>query len=100
MNKKFIKYIFIFIIGLFLLLYFFGSNVFQSRLTVKRDLTQEQIDKFEEDVRNGVEVDIKNYIVKDKKYNNIITDTNSKISNVIEYSFKKIFEYLLKNIDV
>ncbi len=100
MNKKLIKYFAVAVILLFLLLYFFGSNVFQNRLTIKRDLTLEQIEKFEEDVKNGVEIDIENYVVKEKNYNNLVTDTNSKISHMIEFSFKKIFEYLLKNIEV
>ena len=101
MDKKIIiKYLLIIIISIFLFLYFFGSNIFQSKLTEKRILTQKQIEKFEEDVKNNVEIDINNYVVKDKSYNNFITDTNRKISNAIELGFKKIFEYILKNVDI
>ena len=100
MDKKIIKYFIILLFTLFLIIYFFGSNIFQSGLTKKRDLTQEQIEKFEMDVKNGVEIDINDYVVKDKSYDNSITRFNSKISSVIELGFKKVFEYLLKNIEV
>lgn len=100
MNNKVIKLVIYAVIILFLLLYFFGSNIFQSKLTEKRDLTTSQIAKFEEDIKNGVEIDINEYVVKDKTYDNIVTNTNNKISNMIELGFKKIFDFLLKNIEV
>ena len=82
-----------------LFLYFFGNNIYQGWITEKKDLTIEQIKKFEQDIENGVEIDLEEYIVKDKNFDNTITKINSKISNAIESSFKKIFKYLLKNID-
>ena len=100
MNNKILKITIYVVIALFLLLYFFGSSIFQSKLTQKRDLTTSQIAKFEEDVKNGVEIDINEYVVKDKTYDNIVTNTNKRISNIIELGFKKIFDFLLKNIDV
>ena len=100
MNNKVIKLVIYAVIILFLLLYFFGSNIFQSKLTEKRDLTTSQIAKFEEDIKNRVEIDINEYVVKDKTYDNIVTNTNNKISNMIELGFKKIFDFLLKNIEV
>lgn len=74
--------------------------MFPSNLTLKRDLTVSQIEKFEEDIKNGIEIDLNDYIIKDKSYDNIITNTNKKISNIIETGFKKIFKYLLKNINI
>lgn len=74
--------------------------MFQSDITLKRNLTISQIEKFENDIKNGKEIDLNDYIIKDKSYDNIITNTNNKISNAIESGFKKLFKYLLKNINV
>lgn len=100
MNKKIIKYFIIGILIVFLILFFFGSSIFKNKLTEKKDLTLEQIEKFEDDIKNGVEIDLNDYVVKDKSYDNSITNINRKISNIIEFGFKKVFEYLLKNIEV
>ena len=100
MNKKIIKYLILGILILFLILFFFGSSIFKNKLTEKKDLTLEQIERFEDDIKNGVEIDLNDYVVKDKTYDNSITNINRKISNIIEFGFKKVFEYLLKNIEV
>ncbi len=100
MNKNILKALIIGGFLLFLILYFFGSNMFQSDITLKRNLTISQIEKFENDIKNGKEIDLNDYIIKDKSYDNIITNTNNKISNAIESGFKKLFKYLLKNINV
>ena len=100
MNKKIIKYLVFAIFSLFLVLFFFGSYIFQSELREKRDLTEKQIAKFESDIKNGVEIDINQYIIKDKTYDNAITNINNDISRIIEKGFKNLFKYLLKNIDV
>ena len=100
MNKNIKRVLLILVLFIFTLLYFFGSNIFPGTLTIKRDLTLKEIEKFEKDVKAGVEVDINDYIVKDKNYDNIITKTNKKISNIISSGFKKLFKYLLKNIDI
>ena len=100
MNKKIIKYSLIGLFAIFLILYFFGSNIYQNWTTEKKILTEEQIMKFEQDIKDGKEIDMDEYIVKEKSYDNTVTNINAKISNIIEESFKKIFKYLLKNIDV
>ena len=99
MNKKILKYLIVILLSLFSILYYFGTTIFQNGLSEKRDLTMEQIAKFEEDVKNGVEIDIKEYVVKDKTYDNLITNINKDISKFIGKGFKKIFKYLLKNIE-
>ena len=74
--------------------------MFQSGLTLKRNLTEAQIIKFEEDVKNGVEIDLNDYVVKEKTYNNKVTDINKKISHFISSISKKVFEYVFKSIDI
>ena len=88
MNKNILKALIIGVFLLFLILYFFGSNMFQSDITLKRNLTISQIEKFENDIKNGKEIDLNDYIIKDKSYDNIITNINNKISNAIESGFK------------
>ena len=100
MNKNIIKFLSLCLFTGFLLLYFFGNNIYGDELSIKRDLTVAQIEKFENDIKNGVKIDINDYVIKDKKHDNIITNTNKKISNMIEHGFKKIFKYLLKNIEI
>ena len=100
MNKYITRFSLIIVLFIFLLLFFFGNNIFSNDLTLRRDLTITQIEKFEQDVKAGIEIDINDYIIKDKDYNNVVTNTNRKISNIIEQGFKKLFKYLLKNIDI
>ena len=99
MNKKVFYFFSIIILIVFLLLFFFGSNIFENEITLKTELTISQINKFESDIKNGVEIDLNDYLVKEKNYDNIITKTNKKISNMISGGFKKLFKYLLKNIN-
>lgn len=99
MIKDIRKVLVIIIFVIFLFFYFFGSNIYQKELTEKKDLTIEQIKKFESDVKAGVEIDLNDYIVKDKNYDNNVTKINVTISNFIEKGFKKIFKYLLSGID-
>ncbi len=100
MKNKIIKYVLLSVVFIFLILYFFGGRIYDYKLTEKKVLTEEQIKKFEEDVKNGIEIDINDYIIKDKDYSNSITKINGEISNIIELGFKKVFEQILNNINV
>ncbi len=100
MIRKIYKYLIVLLSLLFLFMFFFGNNVYEYKLTEKKDLTIEQIEKFERDIKEGNEIDLNEYIVKDKDYTNKVTRANSFISNIINKCFEKLFEYLLKNIDV
>ena len=100
MIKKIFKYTFI---GLFILFVFFfnlGGLIFKNKITEKKELTEEQIVKFEQDIKDGKEIDVNKYLVKEKNYQNKITEINSNISHVIEKVFKKLFEHFIKNIDI
>ena len=98
MIKDLSKVLMILILLIFLFFYFFGNNIYQEKITIKKDLTLEQIKKFEKDVKDGVEIDINDYVVKDKDYNNKVTMLNDNISHFIEFGFKKVFKYLLRGI--
>lgn len=100
MIEKIIKYGSIGLVLLFFFFFFVGDIIYKNRLTTKTILTEEQIKKFEEDVKNGVNIDINDYVVRDKDYQNNVTRVNDTISNLINKTFKQIFKYLLKSIDV
>lgn len=100
MIEKIIKYGSIGLVLLFFFFFFVGDIIYKNRLTTKTILTEEQIKKFEEDVKNGVNIDINDYVVRDKDYQNNVTRVNDTISSLINKTFKQIFKYLLKSIDV
>jgi len=56
----------------------------------KMTFTKEQIEQFEEDVKNGKNIDIKEYLKNtDKNYQNGISKTTLKVSEIIEKYTKK-----------
>ena len=84
------KYIFYILITIFICLYFAGvSGYYDKKITTKTMLTKEAIKLFEEDIKSGKAVDIKDYIKEtnkdyQNKYSNlgyIFSNTISKIIN-------------------
>ena len=75
----------------FLVLYFAQKGGYYERINnEKKELTNEQIKKFEEDVKNGKKIDVNNYIIiDDKKYDNKISKFGSITSSFIAKYFKK-----------
>lgn len=97
---KIMKYIFYFFLVFFLFMYIAGSTGFyEYKLSEEQKLTEEQIKKFEEDVKNGVNIDIYNYIPKKKNYDNLFTKTNRDIAGYISSGFKAFFDYVFKYIE-
>ena len=89
--KKLYK-IFVFILFIsFIVLYFAQKGGYYERINnEKKELTNEQIQIFEEDVRNGKKIDINNYIINnEKKYDNKISRFGLLTSNLIGKYFKK-----------
>ena len=100
MIKKIINIIFVILFVVFLFLFTFGDYIYKNKVTTRKELTEEQIKKFEDDIKAGIELDLNKYLIKDNNYQNKITEINSNISHVIEKLFKKLFEHFLKNIDI
>lgn len=99
MIKKIIKYFTILLLIVFLFFYNMGEFIYKNKITEKKELTEEQIIKFEKDIKEGKEIDINDYVVKETNYQNKITEINSSISHTLEKVFKKLFKHFLKNID-
>ncbi len=99
MGKKYkvFKWVFLFFFVIFLTLYFSGiSGYYEYQNYQKMVLTQEQIEKFEQDVKNGKEVDVKNYMVKSvtnyhNSFSNLGLKLSTGISSIIEKSVIKVF---------
>ena len=99
MKEKIIKVSLYLLLFSFLFVYIIGSSgLYEYRLNNKKTLTEDAIKKFETDVKNGVKIDLNDYIVVEKNYDNELTRTNRKISNYIGSMLKKAFKYLFRYI--
>lgn len=88
---KIFKWTFLFFFVIFLTLYFSQlTGYYEFKNYQKMTMTQDQIAQFEQDVRDGKEVDIKNYVVDTKKdYQNKFSNTGLKLSTGISSFVKK-----------
>ena len=69
----------------------------------KRVLTEESIQQFEEDVRNGNMIDVNDYVLKTKDYSNNISrvslDLSNKIGGMIRSGIVYFFDKITSNIE-
>lgn len=95
---------FIFFIS-FLIIYLSElTGYYEYQNHIKTSLTEEQIKKFEADIKDGNKIDIKEYLdANTRKYNNNLSKIASKlsdsISNLVNNSVKYTFKYISKLID-
>ena len=69
---------------LFLGIYFSGKNgYYESILNKKKNLTEEQIMKFEEDIANNIEVDLNEYIPKEQNNSNFVSKGAYNLSQIL-----------------
>ena len=95
--KNLIKLLFIVFLIFFLSLYF--SNYNNSYYENKKILTDEAIERFEKDLKEGKEINAKDYLPKEKDYNNKASKLGIEISNVIEKTFKKSLKIFMKYLE-
>ena len=87
------KIIFIFLFVIFLTMYIsVGSNYYEYKLHKKVMLTNEDIKKFEDDVKNNKEVDIDNYISSRVDYSNSFSKASTKVSKETKKYIKQGIE--------
>lgn len=104
-KNKIYRFIFGLFFMSFLVIYFSElTGYYEYQNYQKATLTEEQIKKFEDDVKNGNEVDISEYlVVNNKKYNNNLSKIASKlsdgISKLVNSSVEYTFKYISKLID-
>ena len=97
--KKGISYIPIILIIIFIGLYFVYQNGYYDKMT--RDkiiLTNEQIEKFEQDVIDGKDVSLEKYMNNSKSYSTKVGNISLKVSNKIENTINKVIKYIFRKI--
>lgn len=94
------------IIGMTLLFLFLGLYVasrngyvdYQARNQMI--LTQEQIAKFEEDVKNQRPIDIENYVIREEElYDNQLSRTSLKLSNTIGRTVQNVLNFVFGKLE-
>lgn len=94
---KIFKWTFLFFLVIFLTLYFSQlTGYYEFKNYERMTLTEEQIAKFEQDVRDGKEVDIQNYVVSTErdyqnKFSKLGLSLSTGISDFIKSGVIKIF---------
>ena len=104
MNKKYqvFKWSFLLLLITFLTLYFSQmTGYYEYQNYQKMTMTKEQIERFEQDIKEGKEVDITNYVVNTTKdYKNTFSKTGTSLSRAISggvrNSVLKLFGLLAK----
>lgn len=101
---KIFKFIIILIIISFLGLYFIYNNgYYEKSLNEKVLLTNEQIEQFETDLENGLDITVEDYTQKEKEYTTktgkMSLQVSEKLENIISSSIKFIFKKLEKAIE-
>ena len=103
MNKKIlIKAIFGIFFVAFVISYVIGeSGYYEYELANKKYLTEEEMKKFEEDVRNGEDIDLKDYTVETRKdytnkFTDVVTNTSLTINKYLKKSIESVFGLLNK----
>lgn len=94
MKSNLLKIILILAFTLFVASYFIEeTGYYDYKLQEKMVLTNEQIKKFEQDIKEGKEVDIESYLKEnDKDYSNNITTNITKVSLTTNKYLKKGIE--------
>lgn len=83
--KKYIKPFILIVIFCFIGLYFFYTGGYaESKVRKEKELMEQMILKYEEDLKNGVDVSKEDYTIKDPDYSNIYTNTSLKVSEKIK----------------
>lgn len=94
--KNLIKAVAVVILILFFSLYFSRYNSYYDN---KKVLTDEAIERFEEDLKSGKEIVASNYLKEEKNYNNKVSKAGIKTSKFIEKTFNKGLGFLMKYLE-
>lgn len=96
---KYFKIFGIMLIVLYLGLFIAYQNGLGERWNNERKiLTEEMIKEYEEDLKNGVDVTKKEYVVVKPSYSNIYSSNILKISKKIEKGIDYVIKYFFKKI--
>ena len=99
------RFIFMVLLISFMVVYFSElAGYYEYHNNKKAELTEEQIQKFEQDIKDGKEVDIQEYLVIDNKnYGNTLSkfasSLSKEISKFVQDGVENTFKYLSKLVD-
>lgn len=98
--NKIVKISFLVLIIIFLVMFFSSSSgYYEYELNKKSNLTKEAIERFEKDVKEGKEIDVEDYLVKDKKdYSNNFSRIGLVLSNKIGKTFEEGVKLIFKSV--
>ena len=101
MKEKVLRGLFIcFVIFFFVLLFAEKAGYYEPRSTKTKILTEEQIKIFEEDIKNGKEIDITEYTTNlNKDYTNGLSNNIYKVSLKLESLVDKTIKSVFKSIE-
>ena len=101
MRNNIFKTIILLFFLMFLALYYSANTgLIDYQAKNKNELTEEQIKKFEEDVKNNVEIDLEDYIVDyEEKYDNNVSKTTLNISRKIGETIQSTLNFVFEKID-
>lgn len=97
--KQGLKIIFILLIIFYLVLYFsYRNGYYIDKNKEKSVLTEEMIKEYEEDLKNGIDVSKKDYVVIKDTYDNGYTRASLSISKRIENGFDKVMKFFFRKV--
>ncbi len=92
--QKITKGVLVFLVVLFLIIYTNKDNYYKEEQVI----SNEAIERFEKDLKEGKTIDPANYMNPKKDYNNKISKTGLKVSSLIEKGVNKVLSKLLDSI--
>lgn len=99
MNNIIKLFILVILFAFFAMFFSSSSGYYEYELNKKTNLTNDAIIKFEQDIKEGKEIDIDNYIVKENKdYSNSFSNAGLKLSNKIKKIFSEGVKFIFNSI--
>lgn len=99
-KEKICKYIFfLFIFFFFAMLFALKNGYYETNTTKAKNLTEEQIKLFEQDLKEGKDIDIKDYVVAARvDYSTKLSNSLYKASLNIEKYMDKAIKFIFKRV--
>ena len=99
-KESIFKFILLCFIICFLVILFAGkTGYYEKKLRDNSILTEEQIKKFEEELKNGKNVDISNYVINENKdYTTKLTSDVYSVSLKLEKTIDKIVKFIFNEV--
>lgn len=100
MKNKIIKGIFyIFLFSFIVLLILEETGYYKTRTSKVKTLTEEQIKTFEQDVKEGKEIDINDYVINRVDYSNNLSNNIYKVSLKLERGLDSVIKFIFKKVN-